>query len=322
MQSINLTRLGKSSLIVNRVGLGCVGMSESYGIPNDEESLKTLEYALELGVNFFDTADAYGVGHNELLLANILKRHRDRIIIGTKVGFVRTKVNDNWNTICGRPEYVESACNASLKRLGIDTIDLYYLHRADPSLAIEETVGAMSKLVEQGKVRHIGLSEVDSSTLRRANKIHPISALQSEYSLWWRQPEDELLNVCKELNITFVAFSPLGQGFLSGAFKDYKLFTNQDVRAQMPRFSPENLSRNCEWLRNLELIAQQKNCTPAQLSLAWMLNKHPDLVAIPGTKQKCYLKENVASNAITLSQEECAIIENKLPLQAVVGERF
>lgn len=313
--------LGSSTLTVSRLGLGCVGMSESYGSPNDAHSIKTLEQAIDLGINFFDTADAYGAGHNEKLLASVLKENRSKMIVATKCGFIRHSTDDDWSTVCGHPDYIKKACAASLERLGIETIDLYYLHRPDPQVPIEDSMHAMAQLVKEGKIRYVGLSEVDAETLKRAHAVYPVTALQSEYSLWWRQPEEDIFSVCKDLGITFVAFSPLGRGFLSGKIDPY-LLESKDARRTMPRFFNNNFAINRKWLEPLEEMAAQKNCSAAQLALAWMLNKSPDLVSIPGTKKVALLHENIKSLEIELSASDIANIETGLPLNLIAGNRI
>jgi aryl-alcohol dehydrogenase-like predicted oxidoreductase len=310
--------LGKSGLKVSALGLGCMGMSQSYGTGNEEESFAVLDRAVELGITLFDTADVYGQGTNEILIGRGLKPHRDKVNIATKFGFS----NSVFSGVNGKPEYVKEACEASLKRLGIETIDLYYAHRVDPNTPIEETVGAMSRLVDEGKVRFLGLSEASVNSLRRACAVHPISALQSEYSLWTRDIEKEILPVCRELGISIVPFSPLGRGFLSGQIKDTGLFAEGDFRKNNPRFAEENLRKNLAFLKKIEEIAAEKKCTPAQLALAWIAAQGKDFVPIPGTKKLKYLEENVASLKVELTQEDLARISEAAPIGIAAGERY
>lgn len=314
--------LGSQGIIASQLGLGCMGMSEFYGAANDIESVKLLEEALELGVNFWDTADMYGPYKNELLISKALKGKRNKITLATKFGIVRTGENYATRSLNGKPEYVQSACEASLKRLETDFIDLYYLHRKDPATPIEETVGAMGRLVEQGKVRGIGLSEVSAATLRKAHAVHPISALQTEYSLWSRDPEDELLATCKELGIAFVPYSPLGRGFLTGQIKKFEDFAADDYRRFSPRFQGENFDKNLELVKYLEIMAAVKNCTPSQLALAWVMAKGEYIFPIPGTKKSKYLKENIGSVDISFSADELSLIEDRFNKQAVAGTRY
>ena len=292
-------KLGTQGLEVSELGLGCMGMSQFYGPRDDKESAATLERAIELGINFFDTADVYGAGHNEELVGKALKKYRDRVIIATK--FANQVLPDGKRAINGRPEYVRSACDASLKRLGVDYIDLYYQHRVDKKVPIEETVGAMAELVRQGKVRYLGLSEAGVNTIRRAHATHPISALQSEYSLWTRDYEDEVIPTLRELGIGFVPFSPLGRGFLSGNIRE---LPDDDMRRRLsPRFEAENMRRNLKVVDRIKEIARDKGITPSQLALAWVLAQGRDMVPIPGTKRRTYLEENVAATKIQLSEE-------------------
>lgn len=313
--------LGKSGLKVSALGLGCMGMSQSYGEGNDEESVATLQRAVELGVTLFDTADVYGAGINEQLVGPALKPYRDRVIIATKFGNVRTK-DQKFGKVNGRPEYVKQACEASLKRLGIETIDLYYQHRVDPDTPIEETIGAMSRLVEEGKVRYLGMSEAAAGTIRRANKVHQITALQSEYSLWTRDVEKEILPALRELGIGLVPFSPLGRGFLTGKLRDTSGFGEKDFRKNNPRFQDENFKKNLELVGKIESMAAEKKCTAGQLALAWVLAQGSDIVPIPGTKRRKYLEENVAALDLKLSPEDLARIADTLPPGAAAGARY
>jgi aryl-alcohol dehydrogenase-like predicted oxidoreductase len=316
--------LGKSGLKVSALGLGCMGMSQSYGPGNEEESIATLHRAVELGVTMFDTADVYGLGANEILVGKGLKPYRDKVNIATKFGFMPSK-NGIINGVNGKPEYVRQACEASLKRLGIKTIDLYYAHRVDPNTPVEETVGAMSRLVEEGKVRFLGLSEASVNSLRRASAVHPITALQSEYSLWTRDIEKEILPVCRELGISVVPFSPLsplGRGFLSGQIRDAGIFGAGDFRKDNPRFGEENLRKNLSFLKKIEDIAAEKKCTPAQLALAWVVAQGKDIIPIPGTKRRKYLEENVAALGIELTREDLVRINEAAPIGAAAGDRY
>src|SRR5271156_3494012 len=312
-------KLGKQGLEVSELGLGCMGMSQFYGPRDDHESAATLERAIELGVNFFDTADVYGVGHNEELVGKALKKYRDRILIATKFG--NQVLPDGKRAINGRPEYVRSACDASLKRLGIDHIDLYYQHRVDKKVPIEETVGAMAELVRQGKVRYLGLSEAGAQTIRRAHATHPIAALQSEYSLWTRDPEGEILDTCRELGIGFVPYSPLGRGILTGQVKSAD-FGPKDFRRMSPRFQGENFEKNLQMVTRIEEIAKEKRCTPAQLALAWVLAQGQDIVPIPGTKRRPYLDQTLGALDISLSPADLKEIESVAPRGAAVGARY
>ncbi|HKT69411.1 MAG TPA: aldo/keto reductase, partial [Terriglobales bacterium] len=294
---------------------------EFYGPRNDQESIDVIHRALELGLNFLDTADAYGIGHNEQLVGNAIRDRREKAFLATKFGNVRTP-DGGWADINGRPEYVQQACEASLKRLGLETIDLYYQHRVDPKVPIEETVGAMVRLVEQGKVRYLGLSEAAPQTIRRAHKVHPIAALQTEYSLWTRDPEGEVIPTCRELGITFVAYSPLGRGFLTGKIQNLNDLAPDDWRRRNPRFEDRNLQRNLELAKRVQTLAAEKKCTPAQLALAWLLAQGEDIVPIPGTKRQKYLEEDIAAVNIRLSPEELARIEKAAPKGVAAGQRY
>jgi len=314
-------KLGQQGLTVSAQGLGCMGMSEFYGQRDEKEALATIRHALELGVNFLDTSDAYGPFTNEELVGSAIRGKRNQVVLATKFGIVRT-ADPAYRGINGRPEYVRSACDASLKRLGVDHIDLYYQHRVDAGVPIEDTVGAMSELVSAGKVLYIGLSEAGVDTIRRAHAIHPLSALQSEYSLWTRDPEDELLPTLRELGIGFVAYSPLGRGFLTGQLKSPDDFAADDYRRTSPRFQGENFTRNLELVERIEAIAGRKGITPGQLALAWVLAQGEGIVPIPGTKRRSYLEENIAAGAVDISAAEMDEITEALPKGAAAGERY
>ncbi|WP_100487784.1 aldo/keto reductase [Sporolactobacillus pectinivorans] len=310
-------KLGKTGLKVSALGLGCMGMSEFYGAKDDQESIRTIHRALALGLDFLDTADMYGNGMNEKLVGRAIRGYRDQVILATKFGNVRDETGA-FLGINGRPEYVKKACDASLLRLGVDYIDLYYQHRVDTDTPIEETVGAMSDLVKAGKIRYIGLSEASAATLRRANKVHPIAAVQTEYSLWSRDVEDEILPACRELGIGFVCYSPLGRGFLTGQIKKFDDLAEDDFRRFSPRFQGENFQKN------LQLVdrAQEKNCKASQLALAWLLAQGEDIVPIPGTKRITYLEENLGALDIRLTEEDLKRINEVMPNGAASGERY
>jgi len=314
-------KLGSQGLTVSALGLGCMGMSQAYGVPDEAESVATLNRAIELGIDFFDTADVYGNNRNEELVGRVLKPFRKNIIIATKFGNIFGPGGKR--SVSGRPEYVRSACDGSLKRLGIDHIDLYYQHRVDPNVPIEDTLGAMADLVKQGKVRYLGMSEAAAGTIRRAHKVHPISALQSEYSIWTRDYEDDVIPTLRELGIGFVPFSPLGRGMLSATIRSPEEFGEGDMRARIsPRFEKDNFDRNLAVVDRLKQIADEKKITPSQLALAWVLAQGKDMVPIPGTKRRKYLEENVAAASVVLSKSDLARIEEVAPKGFAAGARY
>ena len=318
---MKLRQLGASGLTVSAVGLGCMGMSQGYGPGDEEESIRTLHRALDIGVTFFDTAAAYGIGANERLVGRAIRDRRHEVVLATKCGILRG-AQPMAIIVDGSPKHIRESCDASLQRLGVEAIDLFYLHRVDPNTPIEESVGAMSELVQAGKVRHLGLSEAAPATIRRAHRVHPIAALQSEYSLWFRDVETSVLPVCRELGIGFVPFSPLGRGFLSGLVTRTDDLAADDLRIQLPRFQGENLQRNLRLVEAAERIARRKGCLTSQLALAWLLAKGPDIVPIPGTKRRAYLESNAAATDLTLADDEIRELETAFPLGAAAGERY
>lgn len=317
---MNKYQLGNSDLNVSRLGLGCMGMSEFYGPSDEADCIKTLHTALDLGINFFDTADMYGQGRNERLLAKAFADRRDDVVLATKFGVIRDKQGE-FTGVCGRPDYVISACDKSLKHLAIETIDLYYAHRIDPDVPVEETVGAMKELVEQGKVRYLGLSEASPENIRRGNNEHPITALQNEYSLWSREPEGETLQTCQELDIALVAYSPLGRGFLTGKIPSRDILDKSDRRLNSPRFQQEAIEKNQNYLELIKQIAQEKDITPAQVALAWVLNQGENIFPIPGTRNVSRLKENIAAVDVRFTEDELSRIRSNLPLETA-GSRY
>ena len=314
-------KLGAQGLTVSSMGLGCMGMSEFYGVGDDNESIHVIHRAYDLGINFLDTADMYGVGRNETLVGKAIQGRRDKYIIATKFGNVRGP-NGEFLGVNGRPEYVRDCCHASLRRLGIETIDLYYQHRVDPDVPIEDTVGEMARLVQQGKVRYLGLSEAGVRTIQRAHKVHPISALQTEFSLWYREPEKEILPALREHGIGFVPYSPLGRGLLTGTINNTASLGEGDYRASQPRFQGENFNQNMKLVAGLQKIALEKEVTAAQLALAWVLAKGNDIVPIPGTKRITYLEQNAQAAQIQLSPADIARIEEAMPTESTAGTRY
>jgi aryl-alcohol dehydrogenase-like predicted oxidoreductase len=318
---MKMRKLGSQGLEVSVLGLGCMGMSEFYAGRDDAESIATINRALDLGVTFLDTADMYGVGANEELVGRVVRERREWVVVATKFGNVRGE-DGSYRGINGRPDYVRQACDASLKRMGLDVIDLYYQHRVDPDVPIEETVGAMAELVKAGKVKYLGLSEAASATIRRAHAVHPITALQTEYSLWSRDPEDEILPTVRQLGIGFVPYSPLGRGFLTGRFKSPDDLPADDYRRNAPRFQGEAFSKNLDLVAAIEAMAADKGCTPAQLALAWVLAQGEDIVPIPGTKRRKYLEDNLGALEVTLNEADLARIDEVLPPGAATGTRY
>jgi len=319
---MQLRKLGSGGLTVSAIGLGCMGMSQSYGPGDDEESTRTLHRAIDLGVTLIDTADVYGKGANEVLVGRAVRDRRSQVVLASKFGLVPPPGGGPASEVDGRPERVRECCEGSLKRLGVDTIDLYYLHRVDPNVPIEETVGAMAELVREGKVRYLGLSEAGPASLRRAHATHPIAAVQSEYSLWTREPEQTVFPACRELGIGFVPFSPLGRGFFGHALRDTAHLASNDVRKKLPRFEGDNLQRNLTLYARLDDVARAKGCTTAQLAIAWILAKGENLVPIPGTKQRRYLEQNVEAASIALTRQDVASLDRAFPIGAAAGTRY
>jgi len=319
---MEIRELGRSGLKVSALGLGCMGMSEFYGGTDEKESIATIHRSLELGITLLDTADVYGPHKNEVLVGKAIKGKRDRVVLATKFGILRDPTNPQLRGVNGKADYVRSSCDASLRRLGVDHIDLYYQHRVDPNTPIEETVGAMAQLVKEGKIRFIGLSEAGASTLRRAVKVHPVAALQTEYSLWTRDPEDEILATTRELGIGFVAYSPLGRGFLTGQFKRFEDLAPDDFRRNSPRFQGENFQKNLDLVKRVQQLAKEKGCTPSQLALAWVLAQGKDVAPIPGTKRRAYLEDNAGALNVRLTAEDLRRIDEVFPSGVAAGSRY
>ncbi|HAI75578.1 MAG TPA: aldo/keto reductase [Microscillaceae bacterium] len=312
--------LGKTGVAVSALGLGCMGMSEFYGASDEQENIETLHYAVDNGVTFLDTADIYGNGANEILLQKAFKGMWDKVFLATKFGILRSPDGKTMLGISGKPDYVQQACHASLNRLGVECIDLYYLHRVDPEVPIEDTVGAMADLVKAGKVKYLGLSEVSASTLRRACKVHPIAALQSEYSIWSTDIEPEVIPACRELGVSLVAYSPLGRGFLTGQIQKFEDLAPDDFRRSVPRFQGENFQKNLDLVQKLQDLANQKGCTASQLALAWVLAQGDEMIPIPGTRRVKYLQENIGALAVSLTPQELADI--RFLMKDFAGERY